>query len=87
MLSVPSEMSNVKCQGISMSNVKCYGISMSNVKGISMSNVKGISMSNVKCQVSWHINVEFQIIMSWQRQSMSKVKCHILNIKCRMPNQ
>ena len=73
------KFSNVKCQ---MSNVKwqmsiekCHGILMSNVKcyAISMSNVKGISMSNIKC----HGN----------RISMPNVKYHIINIKCRMPNQ
>ena len=55
-LSVPSVMSNVKCQ---MSNVKCHGLSMSNVK------CHGISMSwniNVKCQMACQIqNVKFQM--------------------------
>ena len=75
MLSVPSVMSNVKCQ---KSNVMSYQCKMSNVMAHQMSNV--ILMSNVKYQMS---NVKCQ--MSIVKCQMSNVKCHAMsNVKYKM---
>ena len=61
-----------------MSDIKCHD------NDPSMSNVMAYQCQrHIECQVSWHINVKChgKII------SMSKLKCHKLNIKGRMSNQ